>query len=187
MSQQERSRWDAIYRQRNHLPYPQPEPLLYTYTPPVAPAAELRALDLAGGVGQNGMWLAEQGYIVDVFDISRMALMRGRAEMSTRELRNLNFIQIDLDTPDIATERYAVVCVFSFFKRHLFPAIRASIHPGGRIIYRSYNTRYLRQEPGHDPSGLLEPGELGGYFADWKIIHHADDRHVSEIVAIKPG
>ena len=186
MSQQDRSRWDAIYRQRNHLDFPQPDPRLYTFTPPVDAEASIRALDLAGGVGQNGLWLAGQGYIVDIMDISRMALIRGRAEMISRNLRSLNFLQVDLDHPELEAERYQLVCVFRFFKRALFPDIRASIQPGGRIIYRSYNKRHLQQAPGFNPAYLLEPGELAGYFADWKVLHSADDRHISELVAIKP-
>jgi hypothetical protein len=34
---------------------------------------------------------------------------------------------------------------------------------------------------------VLEEGELAGYFADWRILHHAEGRRASSIVAIKPG
>src|SRR5690606_21845859 len=63
MAEGDRSRWDGIYRQRNHLPYPDPDPLLFEYTPPLTTSYEKRALDLAGGLGQNGLWLAQQGYV----------------------------------------------------------------------------------------------------------------------------
>jgi tellurite methyltransferase len=187
MSQEDRARWDSIYRQRNQTVYPDPDPFLFEYTPPLTVSQEKRALDLAGGMGQNGLWLAQQGYTVDVMDISRMALIRGRAEMSARDLRNLNFLQVDLDNIDLKLNRYHLVCVFRYLKRDLFPQIRACIRPGGRIIYETYNTHYLDVVPQFNPVFLLEPGELAGYFADWKILHNADVKHIARLVAIKPS
>lgn len=179
-------RWDAIYTQRNQVPFPDPDPFLFEYTPPPPTPNEQRALDLAGGLGQNGLWLAQQGYTVDVMDISRMALIRGRAEMIHRDLRNLNFLQVDLDTVDLKLNRYFLVCVFRYLKRDLFPQIRACIRPGGRILYETFNQRYLDLMPQFNPVFLLEPGELASYFADWKILHQSDSRHISRLVAIKP-
>lgn len=187
MSVEDRARWDAIYRQRNQTPYPDPDPFLFEYTPPLSVPFEKRALDLAGGVGQNGLWLAQQGYTVDVMDISRMALIRGRAEMIAHDLRNLNFLQVDLDNIDLKLNKYHLVCVFRYLKRDLFPQIRATIPPGGRIIYETFNIHYLEIVPQFNPVFLLEPGELAGYFADWKIVYNADAKHLSRLVAIKPG
>jgi tellurite methyltransferase len=187
MTAEDRLRWDTIYRQRGTQPYPDPDPLLYEYTPPLAAASDRRALDLAGGLGQNGLWLAEQGYTVDVMDISRMALLRGRAEMIARGLRNINFLQVDLDTADLKLNKYDLVCVFRYLKRDLFTQLRACIRPGGRIIYETYNIRYVDVVPQFNRDYLLEPGELAGYFADWKILHQAEIRHISRVVAVKPA
>lgn len=83
MATQDRVRWDTIYRDRAERPLPPTAPLLLEYTPPVT-ASPPRALDFACGLGQNGLWLAEQGYIVDLMDISRVALNRAQAEMVRR-------------------------------------------------------------------------------------------------------
>lgn len=186
MAEGDRSRWDGIYRQRNHLPYPDPDPLLFEYTPPLTTSYEKRALDLAGGLGQNGLWLAQQGYVVDIMDISRMALLRGRAEVIARNLRNLNFLQVDLDNVELKASAYDLVCVFRYLKRDLFTQIRAAVRPGGRVIYETFNTRYLEVVPDFNPAYLLETGELAGYFADWKLLHHSEIRHTSRLVARKP-
>lgn len=186
MSSADRNRWDAYYRQRNQGAFPDPDPFLLEATPPASGPAEQRALDLAGGVGQNGLWLASQGYTVDVIDISRMALIRGRAEMMNRGLRNINFLQRDLDNVDLKLNRYHLVCVFRYLKRDLFPAIRACIQPGGRIIYETFNTNYLEIVPDFNRDFLLAPAELASYFADWKIIHHSHANHISRLAALKP-
>lgn len=186
MSHEDRTRWDAIYRQRSQQPFPEPDPFLFDYTPPVSPSEGRRALDLAGGQGQNGLWLAAQGYTVDVMDISRMALARGRQEMVARGLRSLNFLPVDLDAAELESGHYDLVCVFRYLKRELFPALRACIRPGGRLIYETYNTRYQDIVPTFNPAFLLEPGELAGLFADWKLIHASDAEHISRLVALKP-
>jgi hypothetical protein len=50
----------------------------------------------------------------------------------------------------------------------------------------TYNRRYLDQRPDSNPDYLLEIGELGGIFADWKILHYLEDDHLSRVVAVKP-
>ena len=187
MAGNDRTRWDAIYRQRNQMPFPEPDAFLLEAAPPASGPGEKRALDLAGGVGQNGLWLAAQGYTVDVIDISRMALVRGRAEMINRGLRNINFLQADLDEIDLKLNKYMLVCVFRYLKRDLFPQIRTCIQPGGRIIYETFNTNYLELVPNFNSEFLLNPGELAGYFSDWKILRSSDANHISRLAAIKPG
>ncbi|MBC8100405.1 MAG: methyltransferase domain-containing protein, partial [Armatimonadetes bacterium] len=84
MSADDRVRWDEIYHDLAQQRYPAPDALLFECVPP--PSAHSRALDLACGVGQNGIWLATQGYTVDLMDISRVALNRARGEMAMRNL-----------------------------------------------------------------------------------------------------
>jgi tellurite methyltransferase len=185
MTEADRHRWDNVYRQRNSEPFPEPDSFLFEFTPR-AEGGDQRALDLAGGMGQNGLWLASQGYIVDVIDISRMALVRGRGEMVRRGLRNINFLLSDLDDVDLKLNKYDLVCVFRYLKRDLFSQLRACTQPGGRMIYETFNRNYLRLVPDFNPEFLLEVGELASYFADWKILHSSDSEHISRLAAIKP-
>jgi len=186
MSARDRLRWDAIYRETQEAVYPAPDPLLFQYTPPLSDETEQRAMDLAAGLGQNGLWLAAQGYLTDVADISRVALTRSQAEAVRRGLRNLNFLQLDLDDVLLPSETYHVLCVFRYLKRDIFPQIRAAVRPGGRVIYETYNVRYLERVRDFNRAYLLEPGELAGYFADWRILFNTDDGHTSQLVARKP-
>jgi SAM-dependent methyltransferase len=190
MAGRDRQRWDATYRQRTHDPFPPPSPLLLQFTPPSALIEQqtgraARALDMAGGLGQNALWLASQGYRVDLIDISRVALTLAQEEALRQGIRGVNFIQMDLDTGEPERDAYDVLCVFRFLDRRLFPALRAAVRPGGRLIYETFNTRYQPPQP-FDPAHLLQVGELAGVFADWELLYLSEPRFISAVVALKP-
>jgi tellurite methyltransferase len=187
MSIEDRVRWDNNYKKMSSNVFPGADPLLKEFTPLADGTSAPRALDLAGGFGQNGLWLAEQGYATDIMDISRVALQRARAEMAMRNLRNVNLLQIDVDTLELKAESYDLICVFRYLKRDLFPMLAAAIKPGGRIIYETFNLRYLDVVPQFNRDFLLEDGELQGYFSGWQIVHTEEaDHHISQLVAVKP-
>lgn len=187
MTAQDRVRWDAYYRERKNQPLPTPDPLLLQWTPPAREGRPApRALDGAAGFGQNGLWLAEQGYSTDIMEISRVALSRARAEVAMRNLRNVNLLQVDFDDLELEEATYEVACIFRYLKREIMPIIKASVKGGGRIIYETYNTRYLAIAPDFNARFLLESGELDVMFENWTILHSAEIDHISQIVAIKP-
>jgi len=186
MSAQDRIRWDAIYRDLSHHPYPAPDPLLFDYTPPLNPGPEKRALDLAGGLGQNGLWLAAQGYTVDIMEISRVALSRARREMAARNLRNVNLLQVDLDDLYMEDEQYDLISVFRYLNRDVIRKAAATVAIGGRMIYETFNINYLDIVPKFNTSFLVMPGELKTFFAGWRILHEADVSHISQVVALRP-
>lgn len=186
MSAADRHRWDQHYSQSQRSQYPAPDPILLQFTPVPTASERLRAVDIAGGLGQNGLWLAEQGYSVDIIDVSRVGLGRARSEMGLRNLRNVNLLQMDLDTLELNSATYEMVIVFRYLKRQLFPKIKQAVRSGGRVIYETFNTHYLEQVPDFNPDFLLEPDELATYFSDWKIIHYEEINYRSQLVAVRP-
>lgn len=187
MSAEDRVRWDKIFSATIKKPYPPPDPVLFEYVPPVADLENPpRALDFAGGMGQNAIWLASQGYTVDLMDVSRVALNRARVEMTVKNLRNVNLLQTDADTLRLDSEKYAVVCVFRYLRRDALPKLRDAVKPGGRVVYETYNRNYLNIVPEFNVSFLLKPGELALAFAGWKILLDDSIEHVSQFVAVKP-
>jgi tellurite methyltransferase len=189
MTAEDRVRWDGIYRADEQRPYPAPDPLMFEAVPP--PLSEsARALDFAGGVGQNGLWLAERGYAVDIVDVSRVALNRARTEMAIRNLRRVNLLPLDVDTladdPTLLPhEGYDVVVVFRFLKRELFPLLASAVKPGGRLVYETFNQRYLEIVPAFNVNFLLKDGELPSAFPGWQVLHHAEADHRTQFVAVK--
>jgi SAM-dependent methyltransferase len=186
MAAEDRIRWDNVFKQQANQPYPPTDPLLLQYTPP-ATNEDARALDLAAGVGQNGLWLAQQGYTTDIMDISRIALRRALSEQTMRNLRNVNLLQMDVDDLRLDSNTYDIICVFRYLKRKLFPLLKRAIKPGGRMIYSSYNVHYLEQVPQFNKKFLFQEGELTSFFEDWHIIYKEEIGHESHLVAIKPA
>jgi tellurite methyltransferase len=184
MTAEDRVRWDTYFRSRAHDPYPDPDPLLLQFTPPAV--GEMRALDLCGGLGQNGLWLAEQGYTVDIMDISRVALKRARVEMTLRNLRSVNLLQVDVDDLQLELEAYDLICVFRYLRRGLFPQIARAVRPGGRVIYETFHVGYLESVPNFNRAFLLERGELRQQFDGWRRLYDEETRHTAQLVAIKP-
>lgn len=189
MSAEDRVRWDRVFREQANTPYPDPDPLLLRYTPPhdAQPETEApRALDLAAGVGQNGLWLLTQSYFVDLMDISRVALQRARQEMAMRNLRNANLLQVDADILQLPPAQYDLICVFRYMRRRLFPFLRGSLKPGGLIIYETFTLSYLEQVPAFNRVFLLQAGELAEQFNNWHIIHSEEVDCRAQLVAQKP-
>lgn len=183
MAAKDRVRWDSYYREATG-PLPKPDPLLLQFTPEVTPEAPRRALDLAGGLGQNGIWLASQGYTADIMDISRVALARARSEVASRNLRNVNILQVDLDDFELEPATYDLLCIFRYLKRPIMPTVKASIVPGGRVLYETFNINYLEIVPGFNVDFLLDMGELLRMFDGWTVLHHDENEHISQIVAV---
>ncbi len=186
MAAEDQTKWDDIFLKRALEVYPPPSALLVAYAPKPEPVPRRVALDLAAGLCQNAIWLAEQGYLVNAMDVSRVALERGRAEMAMRNLRNINFIEIDLDEAELPNQVYDVACVFSFLDRALFPKLRAATNPGGMIIYQTYNIRRLNTHPDTSRDHLLELRELPDLFPGWEVLHDDDAGDLSRFVARKP-
>lgn len=186
MSAQDRVRWDDIYRKQNRQPYPPPDPILLEWTPPVYGSKHRYALDLAGGMGQNGLWMAEQGYVVDVMDISRVALYRARVEMTIRNMRNVNLLQMDADKLDLKEKYYDVICVFRYLNRDILTDLKKSLKVGGRIIYETFNLGYLKHVPEFNTDFLLHTNELAEIFDEWEVLVNDEDEHISRYVALKP-
>ncbi len=186
MAKIDRERWDDRYANTQRRPHEhEPNPLLMRYAPPPAPGS--RALELACGLGQDALWLAEQGYRVDALDGSMVALRHARAEMLRRGIDGVTFILADLDHFPLPRAAYDLVYTYRFLDRRLFPAIREAARPGGMVIYETLNERRRLRHPAASPAHTLELGELPGYFEGWEIIVAGDRGFHSYVVARKPG
>ncbi len=187
MSAEDRIRWNKVYYERALRAYPPPDALLVAYAPrPESVAPRRVALDIAAGLCQNAIWLAEQGYLVNALDISHVALERGRAEMAMRNLRTINFLHADLDNAQIMAGAYDLICCFRFLARHLFPDLRDALLPGGMLIYQAWNVRRLKKHPDTTRAFLLELRELPSFFPGWEVLHDDEVGDISRFVARKP-
>lgn len=118
-----------------------------------------RALDIAAGNGRNALFMADRGFAVDAVDISDVGLgmFAGRHE-------NLFAFCANLETYEIAANRYQLIVNINYLNRRLFAYIQQGLVAGGLLIFETFLNR-----PGFQPQKpfspehldhLLKPGEL---------------------------
>ena len=148
------------------------------------------ALDLACGHARNTLHLARQGLAAIGVDRSMEALISGR-EAATRSNLKISLVQADLTRFALPANAFSVVVCFKYRDPDLYPSIRASLRPGGLLIYETYTHEHRQygRKP-FDPAHLLERNELLEAFGDWEIIYYQEvwaGRGAASLVARKPG
>ena len=131
MSETDRERWNAKYRAGEYAGRLNPSALLAAW---IDRLPRGRALDVACGMGRNAIHLAAHGYTVDAMDISGVALAKARERAGAAGVE-VNWIETDLEQPDIAGGAYDVIVVARFLDRPLIPCLIDALRPGGHIVY----------------------------------------------------
>jgi tellurite methyltransferase len=190
MSRAQRESWEQRFLACDHSSS-EPDPFLlrlneYKNIFPVG----RKALDVACGAGRHAAWLSENGWDVTACDISLEGLRQARALASARAVQLSLYCQ-DLETDLLPADHFDVVGCFFYLRRELFPALKAALHPGGLLVYKTYTTdqKNFPGGPTH-PLHLLEPQELLNSFHDFRVLCYEEtvkDRGVAQLIAQKPG
>lgn len=157
MSEADRERWEARWRERAADPGP-PEPWL------VANAHHLPrgpVLDVAAGIGRNALWLAGRGLPVTALDISPTALERLSLAALARKV-DVPTRCADLDDP-AALDGLGPFTGLVVIRYKPSPAQWARLierlAPGSRVLLCSFGRERARAG-GFDPAFCLEEAEL---------------------------
>lgn len=173
ISNSDQERWDARWSAEAVTHVREPHPLLVRFISRQAMSGGC-ALDVACGVGQNAIWLAQRGFTVDAVDISAVALEYGR-QAATRACATVNFVQADLDAWAPQRGAYDLVCGFRFLNRRLWPRLQEALRPRGLLLYQTFNLRKLTPGSDFPAKYLLSIGELPSTFPGWEILEAGDD------------
>jgi len=142
-----------------------------------APAPDARVLDLAAGAGREAVFLALQGYAVEAWDHDRDVLERAAALAARHRVtiatRTYNLERLE---PELPKADRAVVMVFRFLHRPLFPHIERAIAPGGCLVYETYLRGQERFGRPRHPRFLLDPDELLHAFPTLEVEHYEESR-----------
>lgn len=178
MSQKDKERWEEKYKSgwRSSLH----KTLLDFYS-----LAQVgRALELACGTGENAIFLASKGFIVDAIDISCIAIEIARQEAKARGL-NINFVCADLDHYELLEDSYHLVINFYYLNRDLCPKVVKALKVGGVLIFETYNQKHTLVKKDFNPEYLLKDGELLELFRDLEVIYYKENFNISTLVAKK--
>ena len=166
VAQADLKRWEAKYAAGNPNPGFVPDPLLVRHAQHLD--GKGWALDVACGVGQNAMYLAQRGYDVVAVDGSLAGLRHARVAVAGSDSR-LHLVAADLDRFFLPPGKFALVVVFRFLDRALIPRLKDALLPGGLMIYQTFNINRLNTAPQMSRRYLLELGELARWFGDFEV------------------
>lgn len=150
-------------------------------------------LDLACGEGQNGLYLAGLGLPVILADRDTTRLHPALQGAQARgQAISLWAIDLEKGGNPLKKDHYRAILVFRYLHRPLIPCLRKGIRRGGILIYETFTRDQARYGPPHNPSFLLNPGELAGWFQDWPVIYYFEGllenptRAMAQLVCRKP-
>ena len=155
-------------------------------------AARGTVLDVACGHGRHARWFAHHGHVVTAVDRSPEALA------SLQGTEGVSCVQADIENEawpllDHGRPRdFSAVVVTNYLWRPLFDVLRASVQPGGLLIYETFAQGNERVGRPSRPEFLLAPGELLALCTGWHIVAYENgyiaqpERYVQRIAAIRP-
>lgn len=150
-----------------------------------------KVLDVGCGEGRNALFLAEQGYIVDAFDISEAGISKAKRIANARGLK-INFFCCDLISY-VFDRKYDII--LSHGVLHLCEKIgrdtfieQAQTHTahGGYNLIAIFTNR-LPATPDNAPftKSLFDVGELPSKYYMWELVRHLEgtfkDEHPGNI------
>ena len=165
--------WDERYRGEGFSFGTEPNAFLVSQARYLKPG--LRVLVPGDGEGRNGVWLAQQGLIVDTVDASPVGVAKAQA-LATERGVTVNAGAADLLDWDWPRERYDLVAVLYI---HFFDGDRPRMHramldalkPGGILILEGFRQEQLEFQKLHGSGGprtadmLLSKARLAADFA----------------------
>ena len=166
----DQTKWDLIYSEKTKA-LSNPSEVLVDNAHLIG--ATGRALDLACGLGQNSLWLAQKGFVVDSWDVSEVALSKLR-HACTPNL-TINTKQVDISGASLGHNTYDLIVVARYLDRNLSPAIIEALRPNGLIFYQTFTLEKETTDGPSNPDYLLQPNELLSMFASLRVLVFKDE------------
>jgi len=152
-------------------------------------AAEMppgKALDLGCGEGQNSIWLAQRGWIVNAVDMSRSIIEEARDQAAAVGVdRTVVFRDADIATWSPISRYDLVFCTFALPARgmgrsRMLDMAAAAVAPGGTILLIEFDIS-LRREGWMAEKYLVSLEELERHLAGFRVdraqVRRARHRH----------
>jgi 2-polyprenyl-3-methyl-5-hydroxy-6-metoxy-1,4-benzoquinol methylase len=187
--------WDARY---GPAPYAYGE-AANAFLVAQAPRLErgMRALVPGDGEGRNGVWLAEQGLVVDTLDLSAQGVAKARRLAAVRGV-SLNAAQADALAWAWPREAYDVVALIYLHlaadeRRFLHGRALAALRPGGLLILEAFRPEQLAAHAAGARGGprearlLYTVADLAADFAGQEIVGLAEASAVLDEGALHVG
>ena len=127
----------------------------------------LKALDVAMGQGRNAIFLAQQGWDVTGFDISRVGLQQARAKAKAAGVKINAVLAADTDF-DFGAEKWDLIAVIYALEKRSSRKVPDALKPGGIAVIESGH----RKGPGVPFE--YEGDELRDIFKGFRILKYEE-------------
>lgn len=182
----DRNKWNAKYSNPDFAPR-EPSAVLLSlaeYLP-----KQGKAIDVAGGAGRHGIWLAQRGLDVTIADVSAVGLAQAEQRASELGVR-VHAHCTDLRENPFPPGPWDLILSVRYLQRLLFKIFPQVLAPGGTLVVIQPTKTNLERHEKPPADFLLDDGELPGLIQGLRIIHQeegwlADGRHDAVVVARK--
>ena len=164
-------RWNAKYDQRTPTTSIEPDPLLLKHRSLLGFSG--LAVDIAGGTGDNGLYLSQLGYLSLIVDGSEAGLRLGQRKARANGLPAM-FVAADLDQFALPDSTFDVMLVFRYLNRDLIEPLRRCLKTNGLLFFKTFNRRHLNKHPGFPEEYVLKDSELIRWFSDFECVDTND-------------
>jgi SAM-dependent methyltransferase len=166
----------------------EPSPWVQRFACLVRPGG--RVLDVACGSGRHVRWLAAEGFRITGVDRDAAALVPLAA------IAEAVVADIEAGPWPFGGRRFDAVVGTNYLWRPLWPALLASLEPGGVLIWETFARDHATIGRPANPDFLLAPGELLTVAAPMVVVAYEDgheaargargERFVQRIAAVRP-
>lgn len=142
-----------------------------------------KALEIACGSGRNSIFLAQNNFTVDAYDISWVAL----DTLNKKNNPNITTKQIDLEGFTPNKNNYDLVVMTNYLDRDIIPKLLEALKPNGIIIIETYMDHPSNTKPNSNPDFLLQKNELKSFVTrNFQIIEYDEfDNEPTELYRMK--
>jgi 2-polyprenyl-3-methyl-5-hydroxy-6-metoxy-1,4-benzoquinol methylase len=138
------------------------------------------ALDLACGLGENALFLAENGLDVHAWDISSVALNRLKQKAHQKSLK-ISIKQVFIQPKVLPKRAFDIIVLSHFLDRSLSNAIMESLKLDGLLFYQTYVREKTASVGPKNPDFLLARNELLKLFQPLKIVVYRENSLVGDL------
>lgn len=139
------------------------------------------ALDVGMGQGRNAVYLAQQGWDVTGFDISKKGLDAAHLNAEKAGV-HIKTIKSSYDKFDFGVEKWdLIVLIFAWAPvsdPDFVTRLHTSLRRGGRIVFEHFIDD--PENPYARPIRALQPGELRTFFGDFRIERYEEEEGIGD-------
>lgn len=181
----DRERWNERWADLQIDDEPQPPGVLREAAALLPPPG--RAIDLAGGVGDGALWLAQRGWEVTLVDVADVALDRAQERATSLGLA-LSTERVDLERQPPPDGPWDLILVSHYLHRPLLARLPERLTPDGIVVVGIATVTNLDRHAKPSARFLLDDGELPELLPGISTIRHLENWspwgvHESRLVA----